>query len=107
MPEIVITLSTTGHGAVAIATNMQQPRVGRPLSYGETLALDMLNQAKRQTSCTGVEYGAALGESAGDQALNLANELLRPEGFGFSCTPEVRNAARRVLGIKSREALAA
>lgn len=30
-------------------------------------------------------------------------EFLTPEGFGYSVTKEVRNEARRLLGMKERE----
>lgn len=37
----------------------------------------------------------------------LARDIQDPEGFGHSVTAEVRNAARRAIGIKGREGLAA
>lgn len=37
----------------------------------------------------------------------LVKDLKDPEGFAHSVSPEVRNAARRVLGIKGKEGLAA
>lgn len=37
----------------------------------------------------------------------LARDLQNPEAFGHCASPEVRNAARRAIGIKGREGLAA
>ena len=36
-------------------------------------------------------------------ALELCNDLLNPEMYGFSVTAEVRNRAREVFGIEGRE----
>lgn len=105
MPDVIITLTTTGHTAVAVATTMTPPKPGAPLSPAEALALDAINTLKRSPHCTGVQYGAALGKDDGDKALQLARDLLNPDGFAYSVTPEVRNAARRVLGVKAREAV--
>ena len=37
-----------------------------------------------------------------DKAVELVRQLLDPEGFGYSVTPEVRRAAADVLGITHR-----
>lgn len=37
----------------------------------------------------------------------LVRDLLDPEGLGHCASPEIRNAARRALGVKGREGLAA
>jgi len=107
MPDIIITLSSTGHAAVSVKTNLAQPKPGMPLSHAGAMALDAINTLKRRSECAAVHYGAALCESDGDKALQLANDILNPEVFGFSVSPEVRNAARSVLGIKGKEGLAA
>jgi hypothetical protein len=39
-----------------------------------------------------------------DRLRAFARDLLDPEGFGHAVTAEVRNAARRVLGISASEA---
>jgi hypothetical protein len=36
-------------------------------------------------------------------ALKLCKDLLDPEMYGYSVSKEVRNAARKVLGIEGRE----
>lgn len=107
MSEIIITLNSTGHQAVTVKTNLAPPKVGAPLSCADAMALDAINALKRSSHCSAVHYGAALGQTDGDHALQLANDLLDPEAYGHSVSPEVRNAARRVLGIKGREGLAA
>jgi hypothetical protein len=90
MHEVLIALRSVGPARVVVATTMSQPQVGRKITYAEALALDMITHAKRQASCG-----------------SLTNDLLSPEMYGYSVSPEVRNAARRVLGIKGREGLAA
>lgn len=107
MHEALIALRSIGPGRVVVATTIAQPQVGRKLTHPEALALDMINHAKRQPNCSGVEWGQALTNEDGQAALDLVNDLLSPEQYGYSVTSEVRNAARRVLGIKGREGLAA
>lgn len=107
MHEVLIALRSVGPARVVVATTMTQPQVGRKLTYAEALALDMITHAKRQSNCGSVEWDQALTDADGQAALSLTNDLLSPEMFGFSVSPEVRNAARRVLGIKGKEGLAA
>ena len=107
MHEVLIALRSVGPARVVVATTMAQPQVGRKITHPEALALDMITHAKRQASCGSVEWDQALTDADGQAALSLVNDLLSPEMFGFSVSPEVRNAARRVLGIKGREGLAA
>lgn len=107
MHEVLIALRSVGPARVVVATTMVQPQVGRKLTYAEALALDMITHAKRQSNCDSVEWHQALTDEDGQAALSLANDLLNPEMFGFSASPEVRNAARRVLGLKGKEGLAA
>lgn len=107
MHEVLIALRSIGPGRVVVATTIAQPQVGRKITHPESLALDMVNHAKRQTNCAGVEWEQAIADADGQAALDLVNDLLSPEQYGYSVTPEVRNAARRVLGIKGKEGLAA
>lgn len=108
MHEVLIALRSVGPARVVVATTMAQPQVGRKLTHPEALALDMLNHAKRQSNCGSVEWDQALTNEDGQAALDLANDLLSPEQYGYSVTPEVRNAARRVLKVKGKmEGLAA
>ncbi|WP_302409316.1 hypothetical protein [Comamonas kerstersii] len=107
MHEVLIALRSVAPARVVVATTMQQPQAGRKLTHPEALALDMINHAKRQPNCSGVEWEQAITDADGQAALDLVNDLLNPEQYGYSVTSEVRNAARRVLGIKGREGLAA
>ena len=107
MHEVLIALRSIGPGRVVVATTIAQPQVGRKITHPESLALDMVNHAKRQANCAGVEWEQAIADADGQAALGLENDLLSPEMYGYSVTPEVRNAARRVLGIKGKEGLAA
>lgn len=107
MHEVLIALRSIGPGRVVVATTIAQPQVGRKITHPESLALDMVNHAKRQANCAGVEWEQAITDADGQAALGLVNDLLSAEMYGYSVTPEVRNAARRVLGIKGKEGLAA
>ena len=103
MHEVLIALRSISPGRVVVATTIAQPQVGRKITHPESLALDMVKQA----NCAGVEWEQAITDADGQAALGLVNDLLSPEMYGYSVTPEVRNAARRVLGIKGKEGLAA
>lgn len=107
MAEIVIHLKTTGLAAVAVTTSMRKPYPGMGQTHAQALALDMLRAAAHMPACTGVAYDAPMPESHGQAAIQLLERMLDPEQFGFSVNAEVRNAARRALGIKGREGLAA
>lgn len=107
MPEITITLRVADGHRVTVATTTPQPKVGAPLCVTQSLALDAINAIKRNPRCAGVEWGQAITDADGQAALGLVNDLLSPEMYGYSVTPEVRNAARRVLGIKGKEGVTA
>lgn len=107
MSEIVIHLKTTGLAAVAVTTSLRKPYPGMRHTHAQALALDMVRAAAHLPGCTGVSYDAPTPETDGKAALELVERLLDPEQFGYCVNAEVRNAARRVLGIKGREGLAA
>lgn len=102
---ILIAVRQVGETACTVATSMQAPRPGIRISHAEALALDLINHAKHQTQCCGVQWDQALTDSDGQNALELARDLISPEGYAYSVTPEVRNAARRVLRVRHREAV--
>lgn len=102
---ILIAVRQVGEAACTVATTMPAPRPGMRTSHAEALALDMINHAKQQTPCCSVQWEQALTDADGHNALELARELITPEGYAYSVSPEVRNAARRVLGVRQREAV--
>lgn len=103
MAEIVIHIKTTGLARVAVSTSLPEPYLGMPLTHAQALALDMLRAAAHMPACTGVAYDAPTPESNGQASIELLERLLDPEQFGFSVNAEVRNAARRALGIKGQQ----
>ncbi len=103
MAEIVIHLRTTGLAAVAVTTSLCKPYPGMRQTHAQALALDMVRAAAHMPTCTGVTYDAPTPESHGQAAIELLERLLNPEQFGFSVNAEVRNAARRALGIKGQQ----
>lgn len=107
MAEISIQLKTTGLACVAVSTSLRKPYPGMRQTHAQALALDMLRAAAHLPTCSGVSYDAPIPETHGQAALELVERLLDPEQFGYCVNAEVRNAARRVLGIKGREGLAA
>lgn len=102
---ILIAVRQVGATVSIVATTMPAPRPGMRTSHAEALALDLINHAKQQTHCCSVQWEQALTDADGQNALELARELITPEGYAYSVSPEVRNAARRVLGVKQREAV--
>ena len=102
MYEVLIALRSVGPARVVVATTMAQPQVGRKITHPEALALDMITHAQHQANCSRVEWDQALTDADGQAALTLTNELLQPEGYAYSVSPEVRNAARRVLKVKGK-----
>lgn len=88
MHEVLIALRSIGPGRVLVATTIAQPQVGRKITHPESLALDMVNHAKRQANCAGVEWEQAIADADGQAALGLVNDLLSPEMYGYSVTPK-------------------
>lgn len=109
---IHITLESMPTGRVIVHASIADPRPGARLaSPAHSLAIDLLTWLNRQPGTAGTIYDPghlfAHHSPEAAQALELVHSLLKPEEFGYSVSPEVRNAARRVLGIKGREGLAA
>lgn len=106
--SVVIKITRVGPAEVQAESNLQTPRPGAPLSPQEAAALDLLQQIAKQPGCSRVVYDAPEVDPEARDCIALVRELLRPEGYGYSVTAEVRNAARRALGIKGcQEGLAA
>lgn len=105
---ITITITRVGPAEVQAESNLPTPRPGAPLSPQAATALDLLQQVAKQPACRRVVYDASDVDPEAQGCIDLVRELLRPEGYGYSVTAEVRNAARRALGIKGcQEGLAA
>lgn len=103
MADIVIHLETTGLARVAVKTSLRKPYPGMRQTHAEALALDMVRAATHMPTCTGVGYDEPTPETDGQAALELVQRLLDPEEFGYCVNAEVRNAARRVMGIKGQQ----
>ena len=101
---IYIVLTTDHHGNVRVATNapMDIPHAGRhATSPALALAVTMLAHCTPDARC----FGVAFGESS-VPALELARELIHPEGYGHTVRqlqPEIAQHARRVLGLQPHE----
>lgn len=105
---IVIAITRVGPAEVQAETNLPTPRPGARLSPQESAALDLLQLVAKQPACRRVVYDAPEVDPEAQGCIDLVRELLRPDGYGYSVSAEVRNAARRALGIKgSQEGLAA
>lgn len=103
MSDIVIHLEATGQARVAVTTSLRKPYPGMRQTPAEALALDMVRTAEHMPTCTSVGYDAPTPERNGQAALELVQRLLDPEEFGYCVNAEVRNAARRVMGIKGQQ----
>ena len=103
MSKVVIHLNTTGQAGVAIATTLRKPYPGMRQTHTEALALDMVRTAAHLPGCTGIEYDAHMPDSEDQAPIELLKRMLDPEQFAHSVTDEVRNAVRRVLGIRGQQ----
>lgn len=103
MADIVIQLETTGEARVAVSTSLRKPYPGMRHTHAEALALDMVRAAAHMPTCTRVDYDTPTPNSDGQAALELLKRMLDPEQFAHSVSDEVRNAARRVLGIRGQQ----
>lgn len=101
--SVVIEIKHVGPGAVQVESNLPTPRVGAPLAPQEAAALEMIQHAQRQPACRRVVFDSARVDPDTAACVDLVRELLDPEGFGYSVSAEVRNAARRCMGIKGQQ----
>lgn len=101
MSKVVIQLSTTDQACVAISTTLRKPYPGMRQTHTEATALDLVRAASHLPNCAGVEYG--LPDSDDPAPIDLLKRMLDPEQFAHSVTDEVRNAVRRVLGIRGQQ----
>ncbi len=88
---ITIHLTDLPGGGVTVHTTAGQPIPGARLSPAQALATDLLNECGHRASDVRYWQGK-------DPAMALMHELVDPEGFGHSVTPEVRRRASQVLG---------
>lgn len=79
-------------GGVMVYTTAGSPLPGQRLTPGQALATDLLNTCTHRASDVRYWHGK-------DKAMELVNDLLCPEQYGYAVSREVRDAARDVLGI--------
>ncbi|MFG0786346.1 hypothetical protein [Delftia tsuruhatensis] len=101
--SVVIEIKHVGPGAVQVESNLHTPRVGAPLAPQESAALEMIQHIQRQPACRRVIYDSARVDPDAAACVALVRDLLDPDGYGYSVSPEVRNAARRAVGIKGKQ----
>lgn len=101
MSKVVIQINATSQAGVAIATTLRKPYPGMRQTHTEAAALDLVRAASHLPNCAGVEYGVP--DSEDPAPIELLKRMLDPEQFGHSVTDEVRNAVRRVLGIRGQQ----
>lgn len=98
---IVITNNRYGEAQVATNAPMSIPSAPAFSSPAELLAATLLAQCTPAVRC----FSVAFGES-NVPALELARELIHPEGYGHAIRqlqPEIGQHARRVLGLLPSE----
>jgi len=79
-------------GGVMVYTTAGTPLPGQRLTPGQALATDLITQCTHRASDVRYWHGE-------DKAIALVRELLNPDEYGYSVSPEVHRAARRVLGL--------
>lgn len=92
---ITIHITDEPGGGVAVLTTAGTPLPGMRLSPAEALATDVLATCAHRAG--GVRYWHGK-----DRALDLVQEILDPEGFGYCVTAEVHARAREVLDRSGR-----
>lgn len=79
-------------GGVMVYTTSGSPIPGQRLTPGQALATDLLNLCTHRASDVRYWHGK-------DKALELVQELINPDQYGYAVSGEVARAARRVLGL--------
>lgn len=92
MPTITIHLVDQPDGSVSVLTTAGTPVAGAPLTPAGSLALDMLTLSTRRANPIQHWVGT-------DKAMQLVEDLLNPDQYGYAVTWEVHDAARSVLGL--------
>lgn len=91
MASITITLTDQAAYRVHVATDADQPVVGRGVTPAESLAIDLLASA--------LKAGATVAYDAQQVPLvALALDILSPEMYGHAVPPELHRRTRTVLG---------
>ena len=101
--QIIIAISADDEGRVALTTNLPRPVPGRGLNTEDAAALELLRMAQHLPNLETTTYDANHLAPDVSEAFDLIRELINPDGFGYSVTAEVGNAARRVLQIKGQQ----
>jgi len=91
MASITLTLVDLPGGHVSVRTDADAPSVGRGITPGQALAMELLGTAFKR----GAEV---VYDPQQVPTVALALELLDPEGLGHAVTRELRDRARRALG---------
>jgi len=91
MASITITISDLPHANVCVATDADQPAIGRPLTPAQGLAMELLGTAFKRGAT--VVY-----DPEQVPTVALALDLLHVEGLAHAVTFEIRNRARVALG---------
>ncbi len=81
-------------GYVAVETTEPSPAVGRSNTPAQAVAMDVLRELGKRAQQ--LRHGVDEPE-----ATRLVRTLLDPDGFGWSVPKEVREEARRVLGMRA------
>lgn len=92
LKTITIHLIDLPGGGLQVLTTAATPHPGERLTPAQALATDLLNTCSHRASDVRYWQGQ-------DKALQLVQDLLHPEGYGWSINEHCRDAARRVLGI--------
>lgn len=101
--QIIFAIKADDLGRLAFATNMPRPIPGRGLTAEAAAALDLVRLVQQLPNLDKIEFDAAHLAPDADDAIALVRELINPDGYGYSVTPEVSNHARRVLHIKGKQ----
>ena len=79
-------------GGITVCTTAGTPHPGQRLTPGQALATDLLRECTHRASDVRYWQGH-------DKAMELVQDLLNPDQYGYAVSPEVHRAARRVMGL--------
>lgn len=98
MVSVTLTLTDTPDGRVAVHSSYR-PLVGQACSPAESAAMEIMNRTRKDW---GIEP-QTWERTAVETTVDLCRALLTPEDLGYSVSPEVRDRARRAMGLPATE----
>lgn len=98
MASVTLTLTDTPDGRVAVHSSFK-PHVGKGCTPAQSTALEILARTRKDWGVEPQSWERTTAETPE----RLCAALLDPEDLGHSSTPELRDRARRAIGLPATE----